>query len=31
MTALVTTYGLANSTLHQDVIQNVITIEDLFK
>ena len=31
LTTLVTTYGLINQKAHLDVVQNVVTIEDLFK
>jgi len=31
LTTLVTTYGLHNQTEHLDAIQNVVTMEDLFK
>lgn len=30
-TTLITTYGLSNSETHLDVIQNVLTLEDLFQ
>jgi len=30
-TSLITTYGLSNANAHLDVIQNVLTLDDLFQ